>query len=234
MKYILKKRPRRPIIIEGFPGYGLVGSIATNYLIDTLNMEEIGNFYSEKIPPLAPVHKGKLMSPLGLYYSKEFNIIVANVVVAQHDIEWDYANAMINLARELNARKIISIEGVQSVPNRHRVFVYTPDQKEAELLKKLNFEFFQEAMIVGPTAALMLLSNNIPVIGLFAETASGIPDSRAAAEAIKAVDKYLGLKIDYKPLIQEAQGFERTLKKLLESSIKAQEEKEKKRLDYFG
>ncbi|MCD6589610.1 proteasome assembly chaperone family protein [Candidatus Woesearchaeota archaeon] len=234
MKYVLKRHPRRPIIIEGFPGYGLVGSIATTYLIDHLDMEPIGSFYTDKVPAVATIHKSRLMSPFGLYYSKDLNLLVANIIVASKEVEWPYANSMIKLASELNAKRIISIEGVNSPNPQGRVYVYTNSKDELEQLRKKGMNIMQEAMIVGPTAALMLLSHNTPIIGFFAETNIGIPDSRAAAEAIKAIDKYLGLKIDYKPLLKQAEIFEKSLREFIDKASRAQEEKEKKRLDYFG
>ena len=36
MRIILKKKPKNPVLIEGFPGFGLVGTITTEYLINEL------------------------------------------------------------------------------------------------------------------------------------------------------------------------------------------------------
>ncbi|MBW2989975.1 PAC2 family protein, partial [Candidatus Woesearchaeota archaeon] len=42
MQIKLWKKPKNPIIIEGFPGFGLVGTIASEFLIDHLKTELIG------------------------------------------------------------------------------------------------------------------------------------------------------------------------------------------------
>jgi uncharacterized protein len=42
-----------PIIVEGFPGIGLVGNIASQHLIDELDMEYIGSMESKYFPPIA-------------------------------------------------------------------------------------------------------------------------------------------------------------------------------------
>ena len=34
-----------PILIEGFPGLGMVGSIATQYLVKQLKAEKVGTLY---------------------------------------------------------------------------------------------------------------------------------------------------------------------------------------------
>jgi len=41
MNFELSKKPKNPIILEGFPGFGLVGTISTEYLIEHLNAERL-------------------------------------------------------------------------------------------------------------------------------------------------------------------------------------------------
>ena len=61
-----------------------------------------------------------------------------------------------------------------------------------------------------------------------------MPDSRAAAKLIETLDKILGLKVDYKPLIKKAEEFEKKLKSLLQQSKTVINKKQQKELDYFG
>jgi hypothetical protein len=46
-----KKRLDSPILIAGFPGPGLVGSISTSYIINKLHMDQIACVESEFIVP---------------------------------------------------------------------------------------------------------------------------------------------------------------------------------------
>jgi predicted ATP-grasp superfamily ATP-dependent carboligase len=48
------------------------------------------------------------------------------------------------------------------------------------------------------------------------------------------LDKYLGLRVDYKPLIAQAEKFENKLRGLLTEGQKAQQVSEKKKLSYVG
>ena len=52
MKIILKKVPRNPIIIEGFPSFGLVGTITTEFLLEHLKAELIGEFEYKELSRL--------------------------------------------------------------------------------------------------------------------------------------------------------------------------------------
>jgi len=65
---------------------------------------------------------------------------------------------------------------------------------------------------------------------IFAETQSNMPDSRAASNVITALDKLMGLKIDPKPLIEQAERFEEKLKKVMESGQQLTMEQKKKTL----
>ena len=87
---------------------------------------------------------------------------------------------------------------------------------------------------MGVTGALLLKGDEMPVNCLFAETPSNLPDSKAAAKIIEALDKYLGLKVDYKPLLKQAEGFENKLKNMLTQGAKSQEMSDAKKLSYVG
>lgn len=232
MQIILEKRPKSPIIIEGFPGFGLVGTIATEFLINHLNAELIGRIRSEEIPPVIAVHKGEAIEPLGIFYDKKTNIMILHALSAVNGMEWELADQLVKMAKDLKAKEIISIEGVGSeaeTSEEPRVFYIGINKK----MKSLGYEELKEGIIVGVTGAL-LLRKDIGVSCIFAETHSQLPDSRAAAKIIEALDKYLGLKIDYKPLIEKAEKFETKLKDIMEKAQTATAQKEKKKLAYFG
>ncbi|MBU1854202.1 MAG: PAC2 family protein, partial [Nanoarchaeota archaeon] len=69
---------------------------------------------------------------------------------------------------------------------------------------------------------------------IFAETHSALPDSKAAAKVIEVLDKYLGLKVDYKPLLKQAEEFENKLKNMIQQTSKTTEESDKKYMSYLG
>ena len=86
---------------------------------------------------------------------------------------------------------------------------------------------------MGVTGAL-LLRKDVKITSIFAETFSSLPDSRAAAKVISVLDQYLGLKVDYKPLIEKAEKFETKIKDLLSKSKDVSLTAEKKKQSYFG
>ncbi|MFH1506378.1 MAG: PAC2 family protein [archaeon] len=230
MKINLTKTPTNPIIIEGFPGFGLVGTIVTEFLIDHLKVEKIGEFVYDELQPIVAIHKGKLVKPMVVYYSKQYNLIILHTILNVQGFEWKIAEQILELCKKTKAKEILSIEGVNmsAFPlGKNRMF-YFGDEK----LGKLGAEPIKESIIMGVTAAVMTRFKNIKCI--FAGTNSALPDSKAAAEVIKILDKYLNLKVDYKPLLKQASQFEGKLKGLMQQSQSLTREAEKKQLSYLG
>ena len=236
MEIKLKKKPKNPIIIEGFPGFGLVGTIASEFLVQHLKTEKIGKIVFNEMPAMVAIHESKVVEPLGIFYNAENNIIILNAITASQGFEWDIADTIAKMANDLDAKEIISLEGVGSGDGQpsttSKVFYYSDRKDKKKKFESVKLEPLTEGIIVGVTGALLLRSEKVPVSCIFAETQSNLPDSKAAAKVIETLDKYLGLKVDYKPLLEQAEKFEDKLKGLLTQSQKAQELSEKKKMSY--
>ena len=232
MQVVLKEKPNNPTIIEGFPGFGLVGTIATEFLIKHLDAGQIGYIRIEEVPPIIAVHKGEAVEPLGIFYDQKYNLVILHALTAVNGLEWELAELLVKLAKDLKAKEIISIEGVggNNQEIQESKTFYLGDNKK---LKTTGIEELKEGIIVGVTGAL-LLKKDVPITCIFAETHSALPDSRAAAKIIETLDKYLGLKIDYKPLMEKAEKFENKIREVMEKAQSVSVAKEKKKLTYFG
>ena len=230
----LSKKISNAILVEGFPGFGLVGTITTEFLIEHLKCEKIATYCFEDLPPTIAVHENKIIDPIGVFYNKEYNLVVLHSISGAQDIEWKACELVLNIARKIGAKEIISIEGVGSPgSNESRAFYFTTKEHNKERLKEAGLKPLQEGIIMGVTSALMLKCTK-PLTCIFAETESKLPDSKAAAKIIEVLDKYLDLKIDPKPLLETAERFEQKLKGILEQGKMAQEEKDKKQMSYVG
>lgn len=232
MHLTLTKQPKGVTLIEGFPGFGLVSTIVTSFLLDHLKCEEIGTAYFEEAQPMMAVHGCKMMSPVGIYYNQKYNLVIVHAVTAPKNIEWKASDLMLELADKMKSKEIISIEGVGSEGGQGRAFYFTKDHKKAQKLEDLGITCLGEGIVIGVTAAL--LQKNDDMVSIFAETESNMPDSKAAAKIVEVLDKYLGLEVDYAPLLKQAEEFEGKLKTLIEKAGKAHAEKDKRELSYLG
>ena len=229
----LTKRPKSPLIIQGFPGFGLVGTITTEYLINHLETEIIGKFWFEEMPAAVAIHKGKLIPPIEVHYNKKHNILIVHALAAPVGIEWKMSDLIMKLADELKSKEIVSVEGIGAESETNKTYFYSTRTTHQTKLKEVA-EPISESIILGVTGALLLKEKSIPVSAFFIETTSNLPDSKAAAKMITLLDKYLGLDVDPKPLLKTAKEFEEKLKGIMSQSKKVLDETKEKRQDYFG
>lgn len=237
MEFKLKKKPKNPIIIEGFPGFGLVGTIASEFLIDHLETEQIGKIEFEDVSPLVAIHESKVVEPLGIFYDKKYNMVILHAVTASSGFEWELADTIVKLAKDVGAKQVISLEGVGSASggeSESRVFYYASKKINADKFSKIGMAPLKEGIIMGVTGALLLKKDELPISCIFAETHTNMPDSKAAAKIIRVLDDYLGLEIDPKPLLQQAEKFEKKLKDIFQQSKQSQDLSEKKKMSYVG
>ena len=234
MKLILKKKPKNVTIIEGFPGFGLIGTIVTEFLMEHLKTEKIGVIEIEESPAMIAIHQNKVIEPVSIHYNKEFNLVLIHALNVPKEVAWQLAEKICELVKILDAKEIISIEGVGSPnPNSGRIFYFSSVNGKTAAKMKGIANPLMEGIIVGVTGALLTKDLPIPMVALFAEAKSTLPDSEAAAHIIKALDAYAGLNIDPKPLMKQAAIFEEKLKGLVEKSKKAGELQEDK-MAYVG
>jgi uncharacterized protein len=235
MKLLLDKKPKNVTIIEGFPGFGLIGTIAIEFLMEHLETEKIGIIEMDEIPAMIAIHQKKVIEPVSLHYNKKYNLVLIHAINIGKNLGWKLSEMIKELAKELQAKEIISLEGVGSPnPDSSKVFFYSTDNGNTSKKLSAVANPLNEGIIVGVTGALLAKKIKTPIVALFAEAQSGLPDSRAAAEIIKALDAYTGLKVDPKPLLAQAKMFEKKLKGVMEKAQGAEKIRDDKHLSYVG
>lgn len=218
MKFFLTKKPKSPIIIQGFPSIGLVSTIVTKFLTDHLDVEEIGHIESRYIVPLTAIHKTKVINPITIFYNKKYNLVIIQAITEVAGHEWELADTIFQIAKQLTAKEILVVEGIPGQQEKIKTF-YCSSSKI-----KIKADPLNEGIIMGMTAAMLLKSNNskIPVTCLFSETHSQLPDSEAAANIMEILGDYTKIKVDYKPLLEAAKKFESNLKLFMEKARQQQ------------
>jgi uncharacterized protein len=233
----LTKSPNKPLILQGFSGFGLIGTIVTEYLIDHLQAEKIGSILVNESTPMVAIHKEEIVDPVGIYYSEKYNLIILHIIANLHNIEWQFADTVVNLAKQLDAQEILSIEGVVDprVNKEPEVFYFSANHNSQERLHSTTLAPLKEGLVMGVSGALLLKNpSDQRFTSFFATTHSQLPDSKAAASVIDAIDKYLNLDIDPKPLLKRAKLFEEKFKTMMSQAKDTTEHKEKKNISYVG
>ena len=74
-------------LIEGFPGMGLVGTIAAKYLVEKMPFKEVGFLHSDSFMPIIRIHNGIPVQPSRIYVNEEAKLVVLiseQVIQKQH------------------------------------------------------------------------------------------------------------------------------------------------------
>ncbi|HEX59972.1 MAG TPA: proteasome assembly chaperone family protein [Methanomicrobia archaeon] len=201
----------KPVVVEGLPDVGLVGTIAVSYLVDKLEFREIGYVESELFPPLMVVHDGELKNPVRIYGSDTGVLAILSEVAIPPAAVYPLTRALTDWFKERGVGLMVSITGLP-VPNRIEIeepeVVGIGNSKDAiARLKEKGIEVMLEGFIVG-TYAVMLKEcqkRGVPAVSLLAQCFPVYPDPGAAAAALRTLERLIGLEIELGELLEKAE-----------------------------
>jgi len=217
---IEKINPKRSVLIGGLPGLGLVGKIASEYLVKQLNARKVAELYSPHFAHYVLVdNEGSLrLLRLEFYYwsDRECNgdlILLTGDCQAQTiEGQYEVADAILDYARKNNADLIITLGGYQrEVKDTPRVFASATDREILERAIELGAKSSPSGSpIIGAAGILAGLSRfkGIEVLCLLAETYGHRPDPKAAKSLLSLLSKMLQIKIDLSDLDREISRYE--------------------------
>ena len=206
--FISKPKLKKPILVEGFPGLGLVGTISASYLIEKLKMEPLGYITGEQFPPLAAVHNHRPLYPARMYYSQKHDLVVfiSEFVVPIGAVN-ELADKIYDFARKNRVRKIISLGGITIKGEQETVYsIASLPELTSKLEKMRRVKLIKEGATTGVTGVLLAKGavENYPVISLLAESQEGYMDPKAASMVLETLSDLLHISIDTSALENEA------------------------------
>lgn len=212
-------------LIEGFPGMGLVGTIAAKYMVEKMGFELIGHIDSDFFIPLIQIHNGLPLHPSRIYASEELKlvILISEQVIPRQET-YSMAKASIEWYKEKGIGRVISLAGINTgTQGDKKIYGIASNQKILKLLEENGIEIIQEGITTGITAIILLELDheNIDAFSIMGPVALGT-DYKAAAGLLEKLSKILKLDIPTAPLLKEAKLTEVELlgqmQKLRESS----------------
>lgn len=209
--------------IVGFPTAGLVGSIAASYLATKLNMEMVGYFSSNKMPPVTAIHDYKPFPPLRVYVSKKYKLVVIlSEIVTPISLSSEMADSISKIASKLKSPLVITLGGISMHQNEDAVYgISTDEDLVVSLEKRKHISRVKEGATTG-VAGLLLTPGliKVPVLALLAETMEEQPDPKAASNVLRVVADILRIKLDTRELEEEAEILARATNEAVLSSRK--------------
>ena len=212
-------------VIAGFPSIGLVSTIAANYLIDALNLRQIGCIRSPQFPALSVVHTGEPLSPVRIYAGAQSNGKKIAIFVSEFKPKPDLINsisdAIMKWATDKGCKLLISpegmvVEGKDSEEERTvEAYAIGSTENARNILVTKDIAQFKNGIIAGVSGVLLNRGkqSNFDVISILAEAHPNYPDAKAAAAAINVMATVMEVEINVTPLYEESERIEKQLQK---------------------
>ena len=219
-------------MLMGFPGSGLVGSIALQYMVDQLEFELIGTMTSKFFPPFAMMNKGVINGPVRIYAKNNIAAIVADIPIHPM-ICYEVSNGIMDWLSPFKPKEVVTIAGIITNEPEKRVFGVATT---SEALQRI-----QDHTLILPIGSISGIASSIlieckirgiPAYGLLGETVNA-PDPRSSAVTIDVLNKMYNLNLDTQPLLDQAVEIEQSMQKVAEE-VQSAEHAPKKDLPMYG
>jgi uncharacterized protein len=211
VKIIEKKPvPSEATMLIGLPDVGLVGLLATSYMISELGLEEIAYMDSDLLPPVVVLHEGLPHAPLRIYGNKNLIAVISELAIPAPAI-YTITREIVDWAQAKKVKRIISMGGIP-IENRQtikepEVFAAASNQELLDTLTKSGLKTLKEGYIVGAQALSMRygISKKVPSIAILAQSFYNYPDPQAAAITLKELTKISEVNVDVSKLLEKGE-----------------------------
>ena len=217
---------KNPILVEGFPGLGMVGSIATKYLVKQLKAQKLAVLHSPHFPYHVVVDKkgGARLLRGEFYFLKnetgenDFIFLTGDSQSQTIEGQFEVANSILDFAEKKKVKTVITIGGYRNefegTPN-----VVAVSTNPVLLEKALNAKAVSSEAgtpIVGTAGLLLGLAKfrRMDAVCLLGETRGYLPDPKTAKTVIEILQGLLGLDVDLKGLDEEIEQSKEILGKM--------------------
>jgi len=213
-------------LIMGFPTVGLVGTIASRFVINSLKLRPVAAFLSDYFPPVTVISDSTPLPPVRLYGGDkrcgpngECNqlLVMLSEFVPPYATLRPLAKNIIEWCKKRDCRTVVCIEGfnlgekVEDVP----LLGVASTKRARKLLEKYGVEIMKEGMVSGLSGILLYEGKHrkMDISCILAGTHADYPDAKAAARVLEVVNKMLPeINIDPEPLYKEAEEIEKKIK----------------------
>jgi uncharacterized protein len=201
-----------PTVITGFPGPGFVGETTAMYIVDSLQLREIGHVDSELIPPMLVVMGPSLRPPFRIHASEAADLII---IVDNQPIPMEHHRA---LSRKLmdwldgkDVKEVIVLDGLP-LPDETlegRVIGFSTREEKLSELSRYGVLPLTGGAVTGMNAALLEIcqERGMPWTGLLAPTRRiASPNWRGITSIIEVLNKILDLDVDASTMTKSVGG----------------------------
>ncbi len=225
-----KEVPDVDILVAGFPGAGLIGGIAAEQLINSLEMDQIASIDCDKFPPTAVVFNGIPRRPVRFFSGNGMMLVKSDMVIPP-ELSPKLAETIIQFALDNDIEEIIIFDGIPSRGDEEsdeekKIWGVLSSHAAETEAENLDLDIISRGAITGISSSLLLESheNQLKTVGMMIEGKSKMPDPRAAAKLLENFADYKELDIETDSLLESAEKLEEQYAKMVNQANKAQKD----------
>ncbi|MEK6954162.1 MAG: PAC2 family protein [Candidatus Micrarchaeota archaeon] len=214
IREVEKVKLKNAIMIEGFPGIGMIGTISASYLADKLGLRVIGYISSSHFPPIAPIHDYVPLSPARIYASEKHNLIILfSEFVIPSEVAFALSQKILKYAREKGVKEIYSLAGIASETPQDKIYGIGSTKEMVEKLKKAGIEVIKEGATQGVSGLLIAecAAEKFPAANILIQTSQPM-EPKGSAKLLAKLSEIIKVPVDVKPLIAEGAVIEEKIK----------------------
>ena len=217
-----------PTLIEGLPGIGNVGKIATDYIIEKIKAKKVFEITSYKFPHCVFVNDENLVElpTIEIYHkkikNKSFLFLVGDIQPLDEYACYEFCDKILDIFQKYKGKEIITLGGIaqERIPKNPKVYCTGTNQSIIKKYKnKQKIGNLNEIVgpIIGVSGLLTGLAKRrkISAISLLVETFAhpnhfGI---KSGQEILKILNNKFNLKLKITDLDEEVIEIEKEIKK---------------------
>lgn len=224
--------PDSDVLVAGFPGVGLIGGIASEQLINTLDLKQVASIDCDEFPATAVIFEGIPRRPVRFFAGENFMLVKSDMVIPPN-LSSQLAKTIINFAMDINIEEVIIFDGIpkrDKEEDEEKVWGVLSSHAAETEAEELDLEIISRGAISGISSALLLNAheNGIKAIGMLSEGKPKMPDPRASATLLQRFADYRDINIETESLIESAEKLEDQYAKMVDQANQAQQDMDRK------
>lgn len=200
-----------PMLVEGLPGVGLVGKIAADHLVDTLEMVEYASVLCDGLPEIAVYQDGdpQIKPPVRLYASEEHDLLVLQSdAPVSTEVADEFASCLTGWLTD-NEVTPIYLSGMPANRDETASMYGISTGNGDTLLAEADISPpTMDGAVTGPTGSLLHVTGRegLDSVGLVVQADKQFPDPAASKVLLnEGVEPLIGIDLDTQALVDHAE-----------------------------
>ncbi len=220
-----------PVLVEGLPGVGHVGTLAVEHILEELEGEStlVRRIYSHEFPPQVNIEDGVSELTCAEMYAvsvpdgRDLLLLTGDHQAQTNEGHYVLTSAFLDIASEFGATEAYALGGVPTgeLIEEYAVVGAVSDESLLEAHEAAGVEFREDEPaggIVGVSGLILGLGERegFDAVCLMGETSGYLVDPKSARAVLEVLEELLGFELDYETVDERADEMEEVIGKIQE------------------